>query len=58
MNGTYIKCSHPETIKQLREMGLVVLSENNGIVTFLNDPSKQKNFSTTAKVVYTNKIEI
>jgi hypothetical protein len=59
MNCNYIRSQHPETIKKLKQLGFVVLSEENGIVTFLNDPATIKRFSQEEGLVvtYTNKLE-
>ena len=48
-----MKCSDPNTIKQLKELGYVVIDEKNGMTTFLNDLSKPQTFDKK-KVVYSN----
>ena len=58
MNGTYIKCSDSETIKRFKDLGFIVLSENNGTVTFLNDAAKLQKFNGAVKATYTNKLEL
>lgn len=58
MNTTFIRSSDPSTIKRLKELGYIVLSEDGKFVTFLNDPSKMKNFSKNEKLVFTNKMEL
>ena len=58
MDGLYIKCSDPKTIQKFRELGFVVLSEKNGIVTFLNDGKQASRFSDARNVTYTNKVEM
>ncbi len=57
MNKTYIRCSDPKTISRLKELGYIILSEEGGFVTFLNDLTKPVNFSKDDKVVYTSKLE-
>lgn len=56
-NKTYIRCSDPSTITKLKNLGYVVLSEEGGFVTFINDLTKQSNFSKDEKIIYTNKLE-
>lgn len=58
MDGLYIKCSDPQTIQKFRDLGFVVLSEKNGIVTFLNEGRKAVKFSDARNVTYTNKMEM
>ena len=57
MNNNFIKCSDADTIAKLKKLGFSVVSEGNGITTFLNDKSIPVRFSTGEKVVYTNKID-
>lgn len=56
-NDNYIKCSDPETIKKLKQLGFVLLSESNGVATFLNNPSVIKQFNDL-KVAFTNLIDV
>ena len=58
MNENYIRCTDKDTITKLKQLGFVLLSERDGIATFLNNPKCAKKFSTEDKVVYTNKIEL
>jgi hypothetical protein len=53
----FIKVKDEETKEQLLNLGYKLLSEKNGIATFLNDLSKSQSFSCK-KVTYTNKMEI
>ena len=59
MNCNYIRCQDPETIKKLRQLGFVVLSEENGIVTFLNDPKTIRQFAEKENlaITFTNKLD-
>lgn len=54
----FIKCSDKETIEKLKKLGYPVISESNGVATFINKPSSMANFSDNDKVVYTNKLEM
>lgn len=57
MNSTYyIRTQDPHTIAELKRLGFVVLSEQNGIVTFLNDEKQIKKYNSL-NVTYTNKLE-
>lgn len=53
----FIKTSDPATKKTLIELGYQLISDTNGIATFLNDAKitfdKKEN-----KVIYSNKLEI
>ena len=52
MSGTaLIRCSDKETIKQLEKLGYQKVQEHNGVVIFINDPSKPQTFSKS-KVSY------
>jgi hypothetical protein len=53
----FIKVKDEETKEQLLNLGYKLLSEKNGIATFLNDLSRPQSFSCK-KVTYTNKMEI
>lgn len=57
MNNNFIKCSDAETIAKLKRLGFSIVSESNGITTFVNDKSIPVNFSAGDKIVYTNKID-
>lgn len=54
---TFIKVKDEETKDQLLDLGYKLLSEKNGIATFLNDPTKPQSFSCK-KLTYTNKMEV
>lgn len=54
---TFIKVKDEETKQQLLDLGYKLLSERNGIATFLNDLSKLQSFSCK-KLTYTNKMEM
>ena len=53
----FIKVKDQETKQQLMDLGYKLLSDQNGIATFLNDLSRPQSFSCK-KMVYTNKMEI
>lgn len=53
----FIKVKDEETKQQLLDLGYKLLSEKNGIATFLNDLSRPQSFSCK-KLTYTNKMEI
>lgn len=53
MESFTIRCSDANTIKQLKELGYQVISENNSMTIFLNDSSKPQTFDKK-KVVYSN----
>lgn len=53
----FIKVKDQETKQQLMDLGYKLLSDRNGIATFLNDLSRPQSFSCK-KVAYTNKMEI
>ena len=55
--GNFIKVKDEETKQQLLDLGYKLLSEKNGIATFLNDLSKPQSFYCK-KLIYTNKMEI
>lgn len=59
MNCNYIRCQDPETITRLKQLGFVVLNEQNGIVTFLNDPKTIRQFAEKDGLVitFTNKLD-
>ena len=57
MMEKFIKTSDSETKKTLIELGYQLISDTNGVATFLNDAKiafdKKEN-----KVIYSNKLEI
>ena len=57
MNNNFIKCSDADTVAKLKKLGFSIVSESNGITTFLNDKSIPVKFSAGEKVLFTNKIE-
>ena len=59
MKCNYIRCQDPPTIEKLKQLGFIVLSEKNGIVTFLNDPNHIHHYAKDEglAVTYTNKLE-
>ena len=58
MKKNFLMTSDPETAAKLKKLGFSIISESNGITTFLNDNSIPAKFSTGDKVVYTNKISV
>ena len=52
----YIRTQDAETAEKLKQLGFVLLSEHNGIFTFLNDIKKKRDFSGLI-VTHTNKPE-
>jgi hypothetical protein len=52
----YIRTQDVETAEKLKQLGFVLLSEHNGISTFLNDIKKKQDFSGLI-VTHTNKLE-
>lgn len=56
MNGNYIKCSDPGTIKKLRDLGFIILNESKGVVTFLNNIKDTKTFADMP-VAFSNKLD-
>ena len=58
MNETYIRCSDAATIQKLKNLGFVLLSEERGIATFLNNPKWSKQFCNSDPVVYTSKMNL
>ena len=57
MNKNFIRCSDAETIAKMKNLGFVVLSEANGVTTFLNQQNKPLSFEEQKNVIYTNKAE-
>lgn len=59
MNKRFIKTNDADVVKYFKAIGLPVVSEKDGMVTFINDPSKVKSFFTTnCKVAYTDKLNV
>ena len=58
MNETYIRCSNKDTIQKLKKLGFVLLSEESGVATFLNNPKWAQQFCSGEPVIYTNKINL
>ena len=58
MKYNFIKTDNPLVVAKLRAAGFVLVSEENGVATFANDPSKPMRFEAGTDFVYTNKIEI
>ena len=52
----FIKTSDKETKEKLIELGFVLLSENGGVATFLNNNKNTLDFSNEM-LVFTNKLE-
>lgn len=55
MEKKFIRCTDKETIEQLKKLGFQLVSEVNGIATFVNDTSKPITFNNK-KMAYTNNI--
>lgn len=58
MKYNFIKTSNPLVASRLRAAGLMLVSERNGVSTFVNDPLKPLKFEEGTDFVYTNKIEL
>lgn len=58
MKNNFIKCSDAETIARLKEAGFSVVSEQNGVVTFLNNRPLPLNFTAEKKLVFSDKLEL
>lgn len=58
MKFNFIKTDNPLVAAKLRAGGFVLVSEQNGVATFANDPSKPMQFEAGTDFVYTNKLEI
>lgn len=54
-NKKFIRCSDRETIENLKKLGFQLVSESNGIATFINDTNKSITFDNK-KLAYTNNI--
>lgn len=57
MKYNFIKVSDPETKAKLIQLGFSILSESNGVTTFVNKYSAGLIFDKD-KVAYTNKLEM
>lgn len=55
MDKKFIRCTDPETIEKLKQMNFVLVSESNGIATFINDVTKPITFDKK-KMAYTNNV--
>ncbi len=55
MNKKFIRCTDKETIEKLKQLNFQVVSEFNGIATFVNDVTKPVLFDKK-KVAYTNNV--
>lgn len=58
MNKNFIMTSDRETAAKLKKLGFSVVSENKGIITFVNKTDVPVDFSAGEKVVYTNKVSL
>ena len=58
MKSNFIKCSDTDTIARLKEAGFSIVSEHDGVVTFLNNRPLPIKFSAEKKVVFSNKLEL
>ena len=56
----FIKTTDKETAKKLMSAGFQLVSQNNGIYTFLNQPPKNFSFDEVdkKKMAYTNILDI
>lgn len=57
MKYNFIKTSDPETREKLVSLGFAILSESNGVTTFINKTQAPSQFEA-GKVAYTNQIEM
>lgn len=55
MNKKFIRCTDKETIEKLKQLNFQLVSEFNGIATFVNDVTKPVLFDKK-KVAYTNNV--
>ena len=55
MNKKFIRCTDKETIEKLKQLNYQLVSEFNGIATFVNDVTKPVLFDEK-KVAYTNNV--
>ena len=56
-NKKFIRATDKETIDNLKKLGFQLISESNGVATFLNDTNKPTTFENK-KMAYTNNITI
>ena len=54
-NKKFIRCSDKDTIEKLKKLGFKLISESEGIATFVNDTTKPITFEQK-KMAYTNTI--
>jgi len=54
-NKKFIRATDKETIELLKKLGFQLISESNGVATFINDTSKPITFNGK-KMAYTNNI--
>ena len=54
-NKKFIRCTDEYTIEQLKKLGFQLISEVNGIATFINDVTKPITFEKK-KMAYTDNI--
>lgn len=57
MKQTFIKTSDPDMAAKLKALGFIVVSEQGGITTFLNDVGITQTFANDP-VVYSDKLEM
>ena len=55
--ANFIKCTDKETIETLKKLGFQLVSESNGVATFLNDKTKNATFDKK-KVAYSNILNV
>lgn len=56
-NKKFIRTTDRETIENLKRLGFQLVSESNGVFTFINDTNKPITFDNK-KLAYTNNIII
>ena len=57
MDKKFIRSTDPETIKKLKELNFQLVSEVNGVATFINDVTKPITFEKK-KMAYTNRLVV
>ena len=55
MDKKFIRCTDKETIQNLKRLGFQLVSESNGVATFINDVTKPVIFDKK-KMAYTNNV--
>lgn len=55
MSKNFIRCTDPETIEKLKKLNFQLVSESNGVATFVNDIKKPITFDKK-KMAYTNNV--